>query len=70
MMWSWFMLYTVLLGYVNRLVLVWQVEDWLYEEETTAAEYKKRLDSLKAIGDSMFLRSLYIVLEPSSFVSL
>lgn len=41
-------------------------EDWLYEEETTAAEYKKRLDSLKAIGDSMFLRLTELVSRPAA----
>lgn len=42
------------------------VEDWLYEEETTAVEYKKRLDSLKAIGDSMFLRLTELVSRPAA----
>eukprot|EP00250_Pteridium_aquilinum_P012505 c20765_g2_i1 orf=168-2876(-) len=41
-------------------------EDWLYEEETTASEYKKKLDSLKAVGDSMFLRLTELVSRPAA----
>lgn len=41
-------------------------EDWLYAEETTASEYKKRLDSLKATGDLMFFRLRELELRPAA----
>ncbi|MCO5583506.1 hypothetical protein L7F22_037417 [Adiantum nelumboides] len=40
--------------------------DWLYEEEATAPEYKERLDALKAVGDSMFLRLAELESRPAA----
>lgn len=40
--------------------------DWLYEEEASASEYKKRLDALKAVGDSMVLRLAELESRPAA----
>jgi hypothetical protein len=38
------------------MLLLCQAEDWLYTEETTATEYKNKLDVLKSTGDAMIFR--------------